>query len=132
MPQLIIHSESGETSSLTITSNSVTIGRRRGNALCLPHLSVSGYHARIFEESGCLIIEDLNSTNGTVVNGEKIIKQVLVHLDDIVIGSYRVSYSETYTPAKPEVDTENVTQLTSIAPVTVSYTHLTLPTTPYV
>ncbi len=117
MPQLIIHSESGETSSLTITSNSVTIGRRRGNALCLPHLSVSGYHARIFEESGCLIIEDLNSTNGTVVNGEKIIRQVLVHLDDIVIGSYRVSYSETYTPAKPEVDTENVTQLTSIAPV---------------
>ncbi len=121
MPQLIIHSESGETSSLTITTDSVTIGRRRGNALCLPHLSVSGFHARIITESGCLIIEDLNSTNGTIVNGEKIIRQVLVHMDDIIIGSYRVSYSETHSPARSaagsEAGIENVTQFPSIAPV---------------
>jgi len=117
MPQLIIHSESGETTSLTIITDSVTIGRRRGNSLCLPHLSVSGHHARIVQESGCFIIEDLNSTNGTVVNGEKINRQVLVHFDDIIIGSYRVSYSETHTPARPEAGKENVTQLTSIAPI---------------
>ena len=117
MPQLIIHSESGETSSLTIATDTVTIGRRKDNTLCLPHLSVSGYHARIIEESGCSIIEDLNSTNGTIVNGEKISKQVLVHLDDIIIGSYRASYSETYTPAVSSTAKDNVTTLASIAPV---------------
>ncbi len=98
MPQLIIHDESGETSSLTISTKTVTIGRRRTNTLCLPHLSVSGFHACITDDKGCLIIEDLDSTNGTIVNGEKIKRQVLVHLDDIIIGSYRVSYSETYNP----------------------------------
>lgn len=117
MPQLLIHSESGETSSLTIATDTVTIGRRRSNSLCLPHLSVSGFHARIIDENGCLIIEDLDSTNGTIVNGEKIKRQVLVHLDDIIIGSYRVSYSETYTAAKPKPDSVNVTQLTSLAPI---------------
>ncbi len=98
MPQLLIHDDSGDTSSLAITTETLTIGRRRGNALCLPHLSVSGYHARIIDEKGCLIIEDLDSTNGTIVNGEKIKRQVLVHLDDVIIGSYRISYSETYSP----------------------------------
>jgi len=117
MPQLIIHSESGETSSLTIAKDSITIGRRRGNALCLPHLSVSGFHARIFEDNGCLTVEDLNSTNGTIVNGQKVTRKVLVHLDDIIIGSYRISYSETYTPSKTNHRHENVTQLSSIAPI---------------
>ena len=98
MPQLLISDESGETSSLAIATQTVTIGRRRNNSLCLPHLSVSGYHAQIAAEKGCLTIEDLDSTNGTIVNGEKIAKQVLVHLDDIIIGSYRISYSETYKP----------------------------------
>lgn len=97
MPQLLIHDETGATSSLNIKTETVTIGRRRGNGLCLPHLSVSGYHACITDENGCLIIKDLDSTNGTIVNGEKIKRQVLVHLDDIIIGSYRISYSETST-----------------------------------
>lgn len=99
MPQLLIHDKSGETSSLAISTGTITIGRRKNNGVCLPDLSVSGFHASITDEKGCLIIEDLNSTNGTFVNGQKISKQVLVHLDDIVIGSYRITYSETYKPS---------------------------------
>jgi len=117
MPQLLIHSETGETSSLSITEDTLTIGRRRGNALCLPHLSVSGYHARIVRENGCLIIEDLNSTNGTQINGENSARRVLVHLDEIAIGSYRISYSETYAAPRRSIGNENVTQLTSITPI---------------
>lgn len=117
MPQLLIHSESGDTSSLSINDDTITIGRRRSNALCLPHLSVSGHHARIIQENGCLLIEDLQSTNGTLVNGEKVKRQVLVHLDDITIGSYRVSYSETYTKPTRSIGAENVMPLTSIMPI---------------
>lgn len=95
MPQLLIHSDSGETYYLSIAEENVRIGRRRDNDLCLPHLSVSGYHARIVAENGCLIIKDLRSTNGTKVNGRQIRTQVLSHLDDITIGSYKISYSET-------------------------------------
>jgi len=117
MPQLLIHDESGDTSSLAINTETVTVGRRRGNALCLPHLSVSGYHAQIFEENGCLTIEDLESTNGTIVNGEKITRQVLVHLDDIIIGSYRISYSETYSPETLKLITAGSSHRSTNSPI---------------
>ncbi len=117
MPQLLIHSETGETSSLTIAETTITIGRRRTNSLCLPHLSVSGHHAQILHEKGCLIIEDLQSTNGTMVNGENISRQVLTHLDDIIIGSYHISYSETYTAPNKNPNNKNVTALPSIMPI---------------
>ena len=113
MPQLIIHDESGDTSSLAISTETVTIGRRRTNTLCLPNLSVSGFHARITDEKGCLIIEDLDSTNGTIVNGEKIKRQVLVHLDDIIIGNYRISYTETFNPRNNAVPAFNMSEMSS-------------------
>jgi len=98
MPQLLIQNEASEISTLFIGEDPVTIGRRRGNKLCLPHLSVSGYHATIEHYRGCMVIKDLSSTNGTLVNGERIRRHILVHLDEIVIGSYQISYSETYNP----------------------------------
>jgi len=55
-----------------------------------------------------------------MVNGERIDQQVLVHLDDIAIGSYKISYSETSsvpTQAADNSAAENVTQLTSIMPI---------------
>ena len=117
MPQLLIHSEAGETSSLSLFDEVVSIGRRRDNALCLPHLSVSGHHARITGENDCYIIEDLRSTNGTQINGQNIERQVLVHQDDLTIGSYKISYSETNTVPKRIPGTENITAITSMEPI---------------
>lgn len=116
MPQLLIHSEAGDNSSLTLAAETVTIGRRNTNSLCLPHLSVSGFHAQIIQEGDCPVIEDLNSTNGTMVNGKSITTHVLAHLDEIIIGSYRISYSETFT--RPfNKSSENVTALSSMVPI---------------
>jgi len=118
MPQLLIKSEAGETSSLFIADHPVSIGRRRDNILCLPHLSVSGYHAKIFPDKSCLILQDLNSTNGTKVNGEPIHQHLLAHLDEITIGSYTISYSETYKKPKEVAETvNNVSREQSIAPI---------------
>lgn len=118
MPQLIITAETGESTSLGLSDDAVTIGRRRDNALCLPHLSVSGYHARVFSESGCPVIEDLQSTNGTVVNGRKVERHFLLHSDEIVIGTYTLKYSETFTSAPPQPDEmKNVTPMRSVTPI---------------
>lgn len=118
MSQLIITAETGESTSLGLSDKTVTIGRRRDNALCLPHLSVSGHHARVFSDSGCLTIEDLHSTNGTVVNGQKIDRHVLLHSDEIRIGTYKLNYSEVYTSTPPKPDElKNVTPLKSVAPI---------------
>ena len=118
MPQLTITTETGETSSLSLSTEIVTIGRRRDNSLCLPHLSVSGRHARIVDESGCLTLEDLGSTNGTLVNGRPVTKHFLLHSDDITIGKYQIRYSENYTSTPPpNKELENVTPLHSTQPI---------------
>lgn len=118
MPQLIITAETGESTSLGLSDETVTIGRRRDNSLCLPQLSVSGFHARVISDSGCLILEDLESTNGTLVNGRKIDRHFLLHSDEISIGTYKLKYSETYTstPPMPE-EMKNVTSIKSVAPI---------------
>jgi hypothetical protein len=118
MPQLTIIAETGETSSLSLNGKELTIGRRRDNHLCLPHLSVSGYHARIYGDPDCLTLEDLGSTNGTLLNGRPIKQHFLLHSDEIIIGSYQIRYSETYTrPPEPAPDRENVTSMKPVTPI---------------
>jgi len=118
MPQLTITAETGDTRSLSLAAETVTIGRRNDNSVCLPHLSVSGYHARIIDDKGCLTLEDLDSTNGTIVNGRPVNRHFLLHSDEIVIGNYKLQYSETYTsppPADPSL--ANVMPLRSVEPI---------------
>lgn len=118
MPQLIITAQTGETSSLSLSTDTLTIGRRRDNTLCLPHLSVSGHHARIVDEASCLMLEDLGSTNGTFVNGRKVEQHFLLHSDEITIGKYQIRYSETYTSTPPPAhDMQNVTSMHPTKPI---------------
>ncbi len=95
MAQLIITSDTGETSLHELTQDIITIGRRKDNALCLSHLSISGHHAVISQENGCLILEDLESTNGTLVNGVPISRHVLTHRDQITLGMFELQYAES-------------------------------------
>ncbi|MBY6929562.1 FHA domain-containing protein [Clostridium botulinum] len=68
--------------------NDLTIGRKEENSISLSDQHVSGNHARVFVRNTGLFIEDLNSTNGTYVNGNKIRgKQKLSNKDEIRIGT---------------------------------------------
>lgn len=69
-----------------LNRSEIRIGREVSNSLVLPIGSVSGEHARIFYESNEYFIEDLGSTNGTVLNGVKIARSVLRHLDSVDLG----------------------------------------------
>ena len=69
----------------------VTIGRKQGNSLIIPDQHVSGQHAKIFIKNNTLYIEDLNSTNGTFINGERINSIVkLFPKDEIKVGSTKL------------------------------------------
>ena len=59
-----------------VTTTPFKIGRRPDSSLSLPCGSVSKEHAIISDRDGGLWIRDLNSTNGTYVNGEKLIEEV--------------------------------------------------------
>lgn len=70
----------------------ITIGRRPSNQIHIDNLAVSGEHAVIVTIGNDSFLEDLNSTNGTLVNGEPIKKYVLQHDDVIEFGKYQLRY----------------------------------------
>lgn len=66
----------------------LTIGRKDGNSIVLNEQHVSGEHAKILIKNNSLFIEDLNSTNGTYLNGTKINgKKKLSNKDEVKIGN---------------------------------------------
>ncbi len=88
------------------------IGRREGFDLCLVSPNVSGLHAEILEEDGKLWLYDLNSTNGTFVNDERVdVKTLLEDSDTVVFGNrtFRVILADAGSPAgrRPMATVEN-------------------------
>lgn len=70
----------------------MTIGRRPNNQIHIDNLAVSGVHAVIVTIGNDSFLEDLNSTNGTMLNGKNIKKHVLQHDDVIEFGKYQLKY----------------------------------------
>lgn len=71
-----------------------SIGRRDRNDICLDNLAVSGEHASIVKMGPDHYVEDLDSTNGLLVNGVSTKKQLLQQDDVITIGGhYALTYS---------------------------------------
>jgi hypothetical protein len=70
----------------------ITIGRRPANDIHIDNLAVSGEHATIMNIGNDSFLEDVGSTNGTLVNGTPIKKHVLQHGDAIEFGKYQLRY----------------------------------------
>jgi predicted component of type VI protein secretion system len=76
-----------------IEGGSKTIGREPGNGIILENLLVSGHHARIDQAGKDYILTDLQSKNGTLVNGERITSTKLRDGDQILIGKHTLVFS---------------------------------------
>jgi len=70
----------------------VTIGRKEENDIQIETQAVSGFHAKIVQTEKGFEIEDLNSLNGTFINGKKISKYALKHGDSVFIGTHVVVF----------------------------------------
>jgi serine phosphatase RsbU (regulator of sigma subunit) len=83
------------------------IGRQTDSGICLESQAVSRHHARILSEQGKYYIEDLQSSNGTYVNGKRIHGRALLNIEDsLQVGPYIFSLR---IPTKPDfVDAEVV------------------------
>jgi hypothetical protein len=79
-----------------------TIGRKPSNDMHIDDASVSKEHAAIVTVGNDQILEDLGSTNGTLINGRKIGKHILQNNDSIEIGRYQLRYINQ--KAKPGMD----------------------------
>jgi pSer/pThr/pTyr-binding forkhead associated (FHA) protein len=82
----------------------ITVGRKPDNDIEIDNLAVSGHHARIFKMEDWFLIEDLNSLNGTFVNGKMIQESPLKNGDEILIGKHVLKFISTdvSTTREPE------------------------------
>jgi hypothetical protein len=76
-----------------VVGSGITIGRAQGTEVRIDDTYASGRHARIFDREGLVYVEDMNSTNGTYVNGRRLSTQELLRPDDrIRIGDTEFRY----------------------------------------
>jgi sigma-B regulation protein RsbU (phosphoserine phosphatase) len=95
-PRLIVVEPNGMRRDVAITTSPFRIGRQVGNELTLRDSRVSRQQAQIVTADGKLMLEDMGSSHGTFVNGEKIIRHDLKPSDRIDFGiadSYQVIYA---------------------------------------
>ena len=92
MGKLVVSLDGVVIKEVQITKDKTTLGRRPYNAIVIDNLAVSGEHAVLQMTGHDVFIEDLNSTNGTYINGKAIKKQLLQHNDTVEIGKYKIKY----------------------------------------
>ena len=92
MGKLVLMLPDGTTLDVPLGKERMMIGRRADNDVCLPYPAVSGEHASIVTILADSFLEDLGSTNGTLVNGKPIVKHFLRDHDRIEIGRQRMVY----------------------------------------
>ena len=81
------------------------IGRQADATVCLESQAVSRHHARVLCDSGNYFVEDLNSSNGTYLNGKAIKGRVLLQAgDEVHLGEYVLSVRPSEMPSLPESD----------------------------
>ena len=93
MPQLTLNPGLSNEQIFEIRDGVSTIGRTDDNAICVPHKSVSRRHARIESVGERVSIIDLDSKNGTFVNGDSIKRSVLTHGDTLKCGDVALGFT---------------------------------------
>ena len=92
MAKLVLLVPNGTTLEVPLRRERTTIGRRADNDVCLPNIAVSGEHAVVVTILSDSFLEDLGSTNGTLVNGKPIAKHFLRDGDLIDVGRHKLLY----------------------------------------
>jgi FHA domain len=77
MPRLVLLTEGFTGRSFELKADRSTVGRLEDNNFQIPAPSVSSHHCEVLLRGNDVVIKDLDSTNGTFINGEQVTEQVL-------------------------------------------------------
>lgn len=102
MAKLIFSLDGKMLAEFAVDKERITIGRRPSNDIHIDNLAVSGEHAMILTMGKDSFLEDLNSTNGTMVNHKLIKKHVLQNNDVIEFGKFQLKYFSDALAKKPQ------------------------------
>jgi predicted component of type VI protein secretion system len=102
MPRLVAQSPEFSGKVFDLTGSEISVGRVADNRVQVEHASVSGHHAVLSLDALDYVIKDLDSTNGTRINGERITQQKLRRNDILRLGNIELLYdSEHQPPGQP-------------------------------
>ena len=101
MAKLSLMFENKLVKEVPIGNRPVSIGRSPDNDIPVDNLAVSTYHARVYYEGGRLVVEDLDSLNGTFVNDLLIERATLHDGDSIWIGKHSIKVDTSADAAIP-------------------------------
>ncbi len=98
MARLILSLDNQVLAEYNMTKERYTIGRLPDNDVRIDNPAVSGHHSLIINILNDSFLEDLNSTNGTYVNGKLVKKHALQHGDVITIGHHQLRFTDQEVP----------------------------------
>ncbi len=106
MGRLILSLDGQTLGEYNMTKERYTIGRLPDNDIRVDNAAVSGHHSLIINILNDSFLEDLNSTNGTYVNGKLVKKHALRHGDVITAGHHQLVYEDDEVAATPQDEFE--------------------------
>jgi pSer/pThr/pTyr-binding forkhead associated (FHA) protein len=92
MARLVLHLDGQVLAEYNMSKERYTVGRLPDNDIRIDNSAVSGHHALVINILNDSFLEDLNSTNGTYVNGKLIKKHALQHGDVITVGHHALRF----------------------------------------
>jgi predicted component of type VI protein secretion system len=101
MAKLILSMDGQVLKEIPLSKERITIGRKAHNDVQIDNLAVSGEHAVIVSIMDDAFLEDLGSTNGTMVNGKAVKKHFLQDNDVVELGKYKLKYMAEKGKPKP-------------------------------
>ena len=106
MARLILSLDGQTLAEYNMTKERYTVGRLPDNDIRIDNAAVSGHHSLLINILNDSFLEDLNSTNGTYVNGKLIKKHALQHGDVITVGHHQLRYVDDQAQQQPEDEFE--------------------------
>jgi len=101
MSRLVLKFENSSLKEVPLGTRPVTIGRAPDNDIQIDNLAVSNYHARVYVEAGSLVVEDLDSLNGSFLNDIRVERAMLKDGDAILIGKHEILVDQAHDATLP-------------------------------
>jgi len=106
-PQLVVTNNGSIIQELTMEKARTLIGRSEHNDIAIGSRFISRHHALMVRHGSTTFLMDLNSTNGTLVNGKRVSNHVLLHDDVITVGHHRIKFNDPFATTRGELEGED-------------------------
>ena len=125
MAKLVLSMDGLVLKEIALHKERVTIGRRPSNDIQIDNLAISGEHAAVVTLLEDSFLEDLNSTNGTLLNGQPVKRHFLKDGDVVELGKYKLKYLTEAPPGDDSLQASPLPETTrepSVVPAATART----------